>query len=106
VQLILEGTPYQKTKHTVGSEVIGLDLGPSTLAIVPRQGQARLLPLCEELRPDVRKKRRLPQSLVESQQEFVSPHERREALARKQEPPVLEPGESQSAYRPQVIYNW
>jgi len=30
VQLALEGTPYQKKKHTVGTDVIGLDVGPST----------------------------------------------------------------------------
>ncbi len=43
--------------------VIGLDLGPSTIAIVPREGEARLVPLCEELRPDARKKRRLERKL-------------------------------------------
>ncbi len=63
VQLILEGTPYKKPKHTPGHDVIGLDLGPSTLAIVPREGEARLVPLCEKLRPDDRKKRRLERKL-------------------------------------------
>src|SRR5258707_7549597 len=63
VQLILEGLPHRKPKHTVGTDVIGLDLGPSTIAIVPREGEARLLPLCEELRPDARKKRRLERKL-------------------------------------------
>lgn len=53
-QLILEGKPHQKKKHTVGTEVIGLDLGPSTIAIVPREGEARLVPFCEELKPDAR----------------------------------------------------
>jgi len=43
--------------------VIGLDLGPSTIAIVPREGEARLVPLCEELQPDARKKRRLERKL-------------------------------------------
>ncbi len=43
--------------------MIGLDLGPSTLAIVPREGEARLVPLCEELKPDARKKRRLERKL-------------------------------------------
>src|SRR5260221_2319569 len=42
---------------------MGLDLGPSTLAIVPREGEARLVPLCEELAPDARKKRRLERKL-------------------------------------------
>ncbi len=63
LQLALAGTPYQKKKNTPGHEVIGLDLGPSTLAIVPREGEARLVPLCEELRPDARKKRRLERKL-------------------------------------------
>ena len=63
VQLALEGTPYQKPKNRPGSEVIGLDLGPSTLAVVPQHGKARLLLLCEELKPDARKKRRLERHL-------------------------------------------
>jgi hypothetical protein len=64
VHLIVEGIPYQKKpKNQPGHDVIGLDLGPSTLAIVPREGEARLVPLCEELRPDARKKRRLERKL-------------------------------------------
>jgi hypothetical protein len=42
VQLALSGIPYQKPKHPVGSETVGLDLGPSTIAIVPREGTPRL----------------------------------------------------------------
>ncbi len=63
VHLILEGTPHQKPKKKPGHDVIGLDLGPSTLAIVPREGEARLVPLCEELKPNARKKRRLERKL-------------------------------------------
>jgi hypothetical protein len=63
VQLVLEGIPFQKPKHRPGTDVIGLDLGPSTIAIVPRACEARLVPLCEELKPDVRKKRRLERKL-------------------------------------------
>jgi transposase len=63
VQLVLEGKPYQKPKHTAGTDVIGLDVGPSTIAIVPQQGEAQLLPFCEELRPDARAKRRLQRKL-------------------------------------------
>jgi len=45
VQLALAGTPYQKQpKNKPGHDVIGPDLGPSTIAIVPREGQARLVP--------------------------------------------------------------
>src|SRR5690242_10291861 len=63
VQLILEGKPYQKPKHTAGTDVIGLDVGPSTIAIVPQQGEAQLLPFCEELQPDAHAKRRLQRKL-------------------------------------------
>jgi hypothetical protein len=63
LQLTLEGAPYQKPKNQPGPDVIGLDSGPSTLAIVPRMGEARLVPLCEELKPDARKKRRLERKL-------------------------------------------
>ena len=54
VQLALEGVPYQKPKHPVGTDTIGLDLGPSTIAIVPREGEASLEQFCEELAPDAR----------------------------------------------------
>ncbi len=63
VQLALDGISYQKPKNKPGHDVIGLDLGPSTLAIVPREGEARLVPLCEELKPDARRKRRLERKL-------------------------------------------
>jgi hypothetical protein len=63
VQLVLEGIPFQKPKHRPGTDVIGLDLGPSTIAIVPREGEARLVPLCEEFKPDAGKKRRLERKL-------------------------------------------
>jgi len=63
VQLILQGTPYQKPKHQLGPGIVGLDLGPSTVAIVPREGEARLVTLCEELALDARKKRRLERKL-------------------------------------------
>jgi hypothetical protein len=59
VQLILQGHPLQKRKNLPGKGAVGLDLGPSTLAIVPQQGPARLLLLAEELAPDARKRRRL-----------------------------------------------
>jgi hypothetical protein len=59
VQLILAGHAYQKPKHQAGSTTIGLDIGPSTLAIVPQEGQAHLLTFCEELTPNAAAKRRL-----------------------------------------------
>jgi len=42
VQLALEGVPYRKPKHTVGSDTVGADVGPSTIALVPRQAAASL----------------------------------------------------------------
>lgn len=49
VQLALEGTAYHKPKHPVGTDTIGLDMGPSTIAIVPRAGEARLALLVLQL---------------------------------------------------------
>ncbi|MFL5627580.1 MAG: transposase [Ktedonobacteraceae bacterium] len=63
VQLILEGSAYRKPKHEAGSETIGLDIGPSTLAIVPRQGKADLVTFCEQLGPNSRKKRQLQRKM-------------------------------------------
>jgi hypothetical protein len=60
VQLILEGHASIKPKHQeAGSDIIGLDIGPSTLAIVPREGKADLVTFCEELAPNTSKKRRM-----------------------------------------------
>src|SRR6266571_9048659 len=59
VQLALSGVPYHKPKHTVGTDTVGLDLGPSTIASVPREGQARLEPFCEPLVPEEQAIRRL-----------------------------------------------
>ncbi len=63
VQLALEGVPYQKPKHHVGSDTVGLDLGPSTLAIVPREGTPRLELLCSELASDAQAIRRLQRQM-------------------------------------------
>ncbi len=63
VQLIVEGTPHQKKKNTVGTDTIGLDIGPSSLAIVAKAGPAQILTFCEELRPGARKKRRLQRKM-------------------------------------------
>jgi hypothetical protein len=63
VQLALAGVPYQKPKHPVGSDTVGLDLGPSTLAIVPREGTPRPELLCSELAPDAQAIRRLQRQM-------------------------------------------
>jgi putative transposase len=48
VQLICKGTPYQKPAHPLGEGIVGLDLGPSTVAVVS-ESAARLQPFCAEL---------------------------------------------------------
>ena len=35
-QLVCEGMPYRKPEHAIGCETIGLDIGPSTIAMVGR----------------------------------------------------------------------
>jgi transposase len=63
-QLVVEGQPYQKPKNKPGNAIIGLDLGPSTIAAVSQEGQvARLQQLCAELAPNVAVKRRLQRKL-------------------------------------------
>ena len=59
VQVIVEGTPYQKAKNLPGTDTMELDIGPSTLAVVPREGEAHLVEFCQELRLAIGKKRRL-----------------------------------------------
>jgi len=63
VQLVLEGRPYLKPKNQPGTDILGLDIGPSTLASVGRQGPARLQIFCEELQPNVHHTRRLQRKL-------------------------------------------
>jgi hypothetical protein len=63
VQLALEGKPYHKPKHLVGQDTIGVDLGPSTIALVPRVGEASLCVFCEELVPDEQGIRRLQRKM-------------------------------------------
>jgi hypothetical protein len=63
VQLALSGVPYRKPKHVVGSDLVGLDLGPSTIAVVRREGTPRLEVLCAELAPDAQAIRRLQRQM-------------------------------------------
>jgi hypothetical protein len=63
VQLALEGTAYHKAKHPVGTDVVGLDVGPSTVAIVPRVAPARLEVLAEQLAPQEKQIRRLQRQM-------------------------------------------
>jgi hypothetical protein len=72
VKLALEGIPYHKPKHTVGSDIIGADVGPSTIALVPREAKASLELFCEQLAPDEQKIRRL-QRQMDRQRRAVNP---------------------------------
>ncbi len=63
VQLALEGVPYHKPKHAVGTDTLGADLGPSTIALVPQQAEASLEVFCEELAPDEKQVRRLQRQM-------------------------------------------
>jgi hypothetical protein len=72
VQLALEGVPYQKPKHSVGSDILGADLGPSTIAVASRQGEASLSLFCEELERDEKELRRL-QRRMDRQRRTANP---------------------------------
>ena len=61
-QLVCRGTPYQKPQHQMGSGIVGLDLGPSALAVVAEQA-ALLEAFCPEVAPDARALRRLDRQL-------------------------------------------
>jgi hypothetical protein len=47
-QLICEGEPYRKPQNRIGDGVVGLDIGPSTIAVTG-DDQAHLLRFCDEL---------------------------------------------------------
>jgi transposase len=61
-QLVCQGVPYQKPQHQLGSGIVGLDLGPSAIAVVAEQ-QALLQPFCPEVAPYARALRRLDRKL-------------------------------------------
>jgi hypothetical protein len=72
VQLALEGVPHHKPKHTVGTDIVGMDLGPSSIALFAREGDASLSVFCEDLAPDARAMRRL-QRKMDRQQRAANP---------------------------------
>lgn len=73
VQLVLEGKPYQKPGHKIGTALIGLDQGPSTLAAVsPEAGYAKKITVCEELDDQHKEIRRL-QRQVDRQRRANNP---------------------------------
>lgn len=48
-QLVCEGAPYPKPQNKIGQGVVGLDIGPSTIAIVSEQ-TAELKTFCDKLK--------------------------------------------------------
>jgi len=64
-QLVCEGTPYRKPQHVLGTGVVGLDLGPSTIAVVSAHDALLqpFCPFCPEVAPDARALRRLERHL-------------------------------------------
>lgn len=63
MQLALEGVPSHTPKHTVGKDIIGADLGPSTIALVPREAEASLSVFCEERTLNEQRIRRLQRTM-------------------------------------------
>jgi len=61
-QLICEGQPYRKEKNQPGQGVVGLDIGPSTIAIVS-QRSATLERFCAELEPQQQQIRKLQRKM-------------------------------------------
>jgi putative transposase len=56
------GKPYQKPKNKIGNEEIGLDVGPSTIAIVG-DTKAELKWFCSDLIPKQKEKRKLQRKM-------------------------------------------
>lgn len=61
-QLVCEGLPCCKPQHGLGQGIVGLDLGPQTLAVVSER-QASLQMFCPDVVPDARALRRLDRKL-------------------------------------------
>ena len=66
-QLVNEGTPYHKSKNVVGKGRVGIDIGPSTIAIAaPDVEHAELKQFCNELKRDQKQIRCLQRKLDRS----------------------------------------
>jgi hypothetical protein len=61
-QLVCEGEPYRKSKNTLGQGRVGLDVGPSTVAVVSENG-ARLELFCHPLETPKKEMRKLQRKL-------------------------------------------
>ena len=69
VQLICEGYPDHKAKNEIGAGDVGIDIGPSTIAIVaPETQKAELRQFCGELKSYQKEIRRLQRKLDRQRQ--------------------------------------
>ncbi|MFB2934356.1 zinc ribbon domain-containing protein [Aerosakkonemataceae cyanobacterium BLCC-F154] len=64
-QLVCEGKPFQKPKNQIGQGTVGLDIGPSTIAIVGDES-AKLTLFASELKLDSSKIRQLQRKMERS----------------------------------------
>jgi transposase len=72
-QLICEGMPYRKPQNTIGQGTVGLDIGPSTIAVVAPEARTALLEtFCGELESK-QKTIRLVQRKLDRQQRANNP---------------------------------
>lgn len=62
-QLVCEGESYHKPKNRIGDGVVGLDIGPSTVAVTG-DDQARLVRFCDELADRQKRIRQLQRRLA------------------------------------------
>ncbi|MBU1746245.1 MAG: hypothetical protein KKA73_01020, partial [Chloroflexi bacterium] len=67
VQLVCEGHPYQKPQNQIGTGTVGLDIGPSTIAVVS-ETEALLLRFCDELQNRQKEIRRLQRQIDRQRQ--------------------------------------
>jgi putative transposase len=64
-QLIQEGLPFIKEKNRIGSEIVGLDIGPSSIAVVSKS-QAFLVPFVAEIKTIDKEIRKLQRKMDRS----------------------------------------
>jgi hypothetical protein len=64
-QLVLEGLPPQKARHAIGAGDVGLDIGPSTIAVVGAE-DAFLEPFCPTITQPWKELRRIERAMDRS----------------------------------------
>ncbi len=96
VQVIVEGTPYQKAKNLPGTDTTELDIGPSTLAVVPREGGSSPGRVLSGTAPSYRQEAQVAtQDAAPPTRATLCGRDRPEALGLAQEPRFLRGGDSE-----------